>query len=150
MVERPLTGQHRTKGRCGTPKRPGATHCHPFRWYQAASDVVCLEAAAFVVSGLVVAAFVVVATFVVAAAGFDPSSLNRTVAEGFEIKEKLNLANLGIEIAVFGLPAGIDAPSARARLSTLSPGAAATPTIKDVRPASHGHESGGTWGVSGL
>ncbi len=140
MVERPLTGQHRTKGRCGTPKRPGATHCHPFRWYQAASDVVCLEAAAFVVSGLVVAAFVV------AAAGFDPSSLNRTVAEGFEIKKKLNLANLGIEIAVFGLPAGIDAPSARAR----PPLRRQRPTIKDVRPASHGHESGGTWGVSGL
>ncbi len=152
-VEGLWNGRHRVsagKKPGAMPPRLGATHCHPFRWYQAASDVVCLEAAAFVVSGLVVAAFVVVATFVVAAAGFDPSSLNRAVAEGFEIKEKLNLANLGIEIAVFGLPAGIDAPSARARLSTLSPGAAATPTIKDVRPASHGHESGGTWGVSGL
>ena len=58
------------------------------------------------------------------AAGFDPSSLDRAVAEGFEIKETLSLTNLGIEIAVFGLPAGLDAPRARARLSSLSPGAA--------------------------
>ncbi len=35
-------------------------------------------------------------------------------------------------------------------LRRAASGEAATPTIKDVRPASHGHESGGTWGVSGL
>ena len=56
----------------------------------------------------------------VVAAGFDPSSLDRAVAEGFEIKETLSLTNLGIEIAVFGLPAGLDAPRARARLSNAS------------------------------
>ncbi len=60
----------------------------------------------------------------VVAAGFDATSLAQAAALGFEIKERRRLPNLGIDVAVFQLPLGLDARTGRERLSALSPGAA--------------------------